>query len=51
MITTNELGRRRKRLTAEKLGSEYFKLVGFLNSGSVCARLGFGNVSGGGEGT
>jgi hypothetical protein len=35
-------------LTGEKLGSEYLSTVFFFSSGFVCARDGFGSVSGGG---
>lgn len=34
--------------TGEKFGSDHFSSVGFLNSGSVCARAGLGKVSVGG---
>lgn len=35
-------------LTGEKLGSGYLSIVFFFSSGFVCARDGFGSVSGGG---
>lgn len=38
------------KLTGEKFGSSHLSTVAFLNGGFVCAKLGFGNVSGGAMG-